>query len=340
MSFADDTTLPTVGRVQDEDVVNWNGSRWSVFFDGTAHGLTTANLDVNAISVVGGVLYFATVGASNPPGVTGTPDDADLYSWNGSRYARVFDASAHGIPTAARVDGSAWVDSTHLYLSFSADTSITGLGPVQDEDVVALRRRQLVDLVQRHGPRPHLGRPRHRCVLATERGHAMTGIRRGDPSPRTHTSSGQEDTMTSSEPQHIGGAAAAGTADPHRRRVDRRRFLGMTGSALAVAGIGAWAGRVLEPEQVAAAADAAPDLYLAGTDGWIHLPPTPGDRAVPPRQPGAAGPLTTYIFGFRNVTGLSADPAAGAEEQGPAPGPAVLGDAVRPATPLTSSGCS
>ena len=107
-----------------------------------------------------------------------------------------------------------------------------------------------------------------------------------------------------SEPQHLGGAAAAATADAARHRVDRRRFLGMTGSALAVAGIGAWAGRVLEPEQVAAAADAPPNLYLAGTDGWIHLPPTPAIGAFHPDTLAPPG-LTTYIFGFRNVTGLS-----------------------------------
>ena len=35
---------------------------------------------------------------------------------------------------------------------------------------------------------------------------------------------------------------------------------------------------------------------------------------------------TTYIFGFRNVTGLTDDPAVRPEEQGPALGAAVLGD--------------
>jgi FtsP/CotA-like multicopper oxidase with cupredoxin domain len=54
----------------------------------------------------------------------------------------------------------------------------------------------------------------------------------------------------------------------------------------------------------AVAADGAPDLYLAGTDGWIYLPPAP---AIPPFHPDtlAPAPFTTYIFGFRNITGLS-----------------------------------
>ncbi len=142
LSFADNTTLTPANKpaltVQDEDVVYWNGSAWSVYFDGTAHGLTSNALDVNAIDVRGGVLYFATFGAANPPGVTGTPDDADLYSWSGTAYARVFDASAHGIPVKARVDGAVRVDATHYYLSFSADTSLLGFGSVQDEDIVAI----------------------------------------------------------------------------------------------------------------------------------------------------------------------------------------------------------
>jgi hypothetical protein len=125
--------------VQDEDVVYWNGSAWSVYFDGTAHGLASNALDVNAISVRNGNLFFATFGSANPPGVTGTPDDADLYRWNGTAYARVFDASVHGIPAKARVDGAVRIDAKHYYLSFSTNTSLRGFGSVQDEDIVALQ---------------------------------------------------------------------------------------------------------------------------------------------------------------------------------------------------------
>jgi FtsP/CotA-like multicopper oxidase with cupredoxin domain len=136
LSFAADTTLPGIGAVQDEDVVYWNNGAWSVYFNGTAHGLTSANLDVDAISVKGSTLYFSTLGNSNPPGVGGAADDSDIYSWNGTSYARVWDASANGIPAAANVDGYDRVDGSHFYLSFAADTTVTGLGAVQDEDVV------------------------------------------------------------------------------------------------------------------------------------------------------------------------------------------------------------
>ena len=114
LSFSNDTTLPGLGAVQDEDVVKWDGSAWSVFFDGTAKGFVNKELDVDAISVRAGVLYFATAGAKNPPGVTGTADDADIYSWNGTSFARVFDASANGVPDQGGGRRRRWIDATHL----------------------------------------------------------------------------------------------------------------------------------------------------------------------------------------------------------------------------------
>ena len=131
------TTVPGLGAVQDEDVLFWNGTTWSVWFDGTAHGLTAANQDIDAISVVGSTLYFSTVGNTNPPGVGGAADDADIYSWNGSSYARVWDATANGLAGAANVDGLVFLDSSHFYLSFSpTTTTVPVLGAVEDEDVV------------------------------------------------------------------------------------------------------------------------------------------------------------------------------------------------------------
>jgi hypothetical protein len=137
VSFSSDTTVPGLGTVQDEDVVYYDGSAWSVWFDGTAHGLgTSSNLDPDAISIVGGTLYFSTTGNTNPPGVTGTADDADIYSWNGTTYARVWDASANGLASGANVDGYVRIDATHFYLSFSTTTTtLPVLGTVDDEDV-------------------------------------------------------------------------------------------------------------------------------------------------------------------------------------------------------------
>jgi hypothetical protein len=136
MSFADNTAVPGIGTVQDEDVVHYVSGTWSVFFDGTSHGLTSGGHDLDAINVVGGTLYFSTRGNSAVPGA-GSADDADIYSWNGSSYTKVWDATANGLPGGANVDGFVMVDASHFYMSFVAgQTSVPTLGNVQDEDVI------------------------------------------------------------------------------------------------------------------------------------------------------------------------------------------------------------
>ena len=141
MSFNGSVTVPGIGvTVQDEDVVYYNAGAWSMFFDGSLYGLggTTGStsFDLDAISIVGGTLYFSTDNTNIPAGAGGSGDDADIYRWNGgSSYTRMYDASAIGWSTA-NVDGFVFVDATHYYLSYSADTTITGLGAFEDEDVV------------------------------------------------------------------------------------------------------------------------------------------------------------------------------------------------------------
>ncbi|WP_421741688.1 multicopper oxidase domain-containing protein [Cellulomonas sp.] len=137
VSFAGDTTVPGLGTVQDEDVLLNNAGTWSVYFDGTAHGMTVANLDLDAITITGTTLYFSTLGNTNPPGVGGTADDADIYSWNGTTYTRVIDATTLGLPATTNVDGYVRRDATHYLLSFSTPTTtVPTLGTTQDEDIL------------------------------------------------------------------------------------------------------------------------------------------------------------------------------------------------------------
>lgn len=137
MSFTDNVTIVRPGpdlTVADEDVVYYSAGTWSLFFDGSARAV--GNTDLDAISIVSGTLYFSTSNTTVPSGAGGTGDDADIYRWNGnSTFTRMVDASAVGWSTA-NVDGLVWVDATHVYLSYSADTSVPGVGAVQDEDVV------------------------------------------------------------------------------------------------------------------------------------------------------------------------------------------------------------
>ncbi|MEQ1637898.1 MAG: putative Ig domain-containing protein [Methylococcales bacterium] len=142
MSFAADTNLPGIGIVQDEDIAYYNGAAWSVFFEGTGKGLTNANHDIDAFDNAGGTVYFSTLGGTNPPGVAGTADTADIYSWNGTAFSRVVDLSTIGVPAApnsgsvSNVDGLKFVDPTHFYLSFAGNVTLPVIGTVQDEDIV------------------------------------------------------------------------------------------------------------------------------------------------------------------------------------------------------------
>jgi len=85
------------------------------------------------------LLYFSTATNIAVPGVSGTADNADVYSWDGTSFARVLDATAPavGLPAGANVDGLK-VMGNEIYLSFSNNVGVLvpGLGTVQDEDIV------------------------------------------------------------------------------------------------------------------------------------------------------------------------------------------------------------
>ncbi|HET7397219.1 MAG TPA: multicopper oxidase domain-containing protein [Intrasporangium sp.] len=106
------------------------------------------------------------------------------------------------------------------------------------------------------------------------------------------------------------------------RPVNRRSVLlggagVVTGTLLGarmLAGGPAWGARPAQAAQAAVAAVApggqARSVHLVGTDGWVSMPA--GSPADPPFFPDslAPAPFDTYVFGFRDVTGMSASQAA------------------------------
>jgi hypothetical protein len=133
---ATNTTVPGLGAVQDEDIVYYNAGTWSVFFDGTARGLTANAQDIDAFEIIGTTIYFSTAGNANPPAVGGAADDADIYTWNGSVFTRFWDATANGVPGGANVAGLSMIDTTHFYVSFTnTSVNLTGLSGVQNVDI-------------------------------------------------------------------------------------------------------------------------------------------------------------------------------------------------------------
>jgi FtsP/CotA-like multicopper oxidase with cupredoxin domain len=98
------------------------------------------------------------------------------------------------------------------------------------------------------------------------------------------------------------------------RRLSRRNFLIGGASALGTAVI---AGRVLDGVASAAPGTSAAALarptrtvHLVGTDGWVSMPA--GSPADPPFYPDplAPGLMDTYVFGFRDVTGMTSTQVA------------------------------
>ncbi len=51
VSFNGDVAIAGFATVQDEDVVEYNNGVWSVYFNGTARGLTSGNLDIDAFDI-------------------------------------------------------------------------------------------------------------------------------------------------------------------------------------------------------------------------------------------------------------------------------------------------
>lgn len=141
------TNVPNAGGgtfvAQDEDVVIYDpdNGEWELFFSGSECLLDVGNgQDIDALDVVGGNLYFSTVGNSAVSGAAGPNDDADIYMWDGVGCSRVFDArvGTTGLAGHADIDGLTVIDATHFYVSFNRNggTNGTGLGSVPDEDVV------------------------------------------------------------------------------------------------------------------------------------------------------------------------------------------------------------
>ena len=87
-------------------------------------------------------------------------------------------------------------------------------------------------------------------------------------------------------------------------RYNRRDFLKLAGAGLLATGGAGLLKKFLLPEANALAQGEIPDKVFAATDGWIYLPPLPTPS---PFHPDDLSPdpslFTTYVFGFRDVTG-------------------------------------
>ncbi len=94
-------------------------------------------------------------------------------------------------------------------------------------------------------------------------------------------------------------------ADPSTwRQISRRDLLKALGLTTAAIGLAPTLKGDLLRIPSAAGAGPEPGLRLVGTDGWISLPQSPPIGYFHPDNLAPDG-MSTYIFGFRNVTGLT-----------------------------------
>ncbi len=147
LSFSNSSLRIGSVTYNDEDVVSYdttNGA-YTMVFDGSTNGLVDArrrNVNVDALSVLDGKLYYSVNGTTRPTGVNlPTGASHDIYRFDGTgatgSSTRVIDSSAapYSWPNT-NVDGLKVIDDTHVYLSFTGNTTVGGI-PVQAGDVVA-----------------------------------------------------------------------------------------------------------------------------------------------------------------------------------------------------------
>ncbi len=124
----------------DEDVIFWNGSAFSLAWDGSANGIPVA-ADLDALHVVRGEAPFeiffsldvdARLGALNLV----ADEDAILFREGEGFVAVAFDGSAEGVAPGANLDALTLLDETSWLLSFDSAGSIDGLA-FDDADLVS-----------------------------------------------------------------------------------------------------------------------------------------------------------------------------------------------------------
>src|SRR5690606_23452532 len=71
MSFDKAVVVPGLGTVDDSDIVLYKtslfGNTWSLFFDGSAHGLTTDGEDIDGLEIGNDYLLMSTTGVFDVP---------------------------------------------------------------------------------------------------------------------------------------------------------------------------------------------------------------------------------------------------------------------------------
>lgn len=141
LSLASSQTIGGVSAA-DEDILYFDGTNWSLFFDGSDVGVSSPDLvafsflDADTILMV-----FSTNVIVN--GMTATPQDilrfdaASLGSTTAGTFSLYFDGSDVGLTTSAEnIDALTFLPEGRILLSTTGNPSVTGVSAGRDEDVL------------------------------------------------------------------------------------------------------------------------------------------------------------------------------------------------------------
>lgn len=143
MSFDKPLRTTALGVIADADIVkftpfqlgNNTSGAFSLYFDGSAVGLTAGNEDIDALALdADGNLVISTLGTATVDGLVGRDEDllrftaTSLGAETSGTWALYFDGSAVALNAGAEDVGGLWIDPTNadLYLTVKGNFLATG----------------------------------------------------------------------------------------------------------------------------------------------------------------------------------------------------------------------
>ena len=150
LSFDGNITLPDIGRVDDSDIVQFDGTlgpntsgTFSVFFDGSLSGLTTAAEDVDAVEILAdGTLLVSTLGNPVVPGLAGLADEDVLAfspevpgNYSSGTWSLYLDGSTVGLAAGSEDVAGVFASGDGIAVTTVGNFSVPGLTGT-DEDIL------------------------------------------------------------------------------------------------------------------------------------------------------------------------------------------------------------
>jgi len=140
------TSSQIIGGVAsaDDDILRFDGTNWSLFFDGSDVGVGSS--DLFAFSIVDADTILMSFGTNvTVNGIAATPQDilqfeaTSLGSTTAGNFSLYFDGSNVGLdsPTNEKIDSLSLLPDGRLLLSMTGNPSVPGLTGGRDEDVLA-----------------------------------------------------------------------------------------------------------------------------------------------------------------------------------------------------------